>query len=67
MKRGILILTFGLLAAAIGYCCVYRASTSSARNLQKSERPELAWLKQEFKLSESEFQRVSELHAGYLP
>ena len=55
VKRGVLIFTFGLLAAAVGYCCVYRASTSFARSLQKSDRPELAWLQQEFNLNDAEF------------
>ena len=67
MKRGVLILLFGLVAAAAAYGCIYFACTSSARNLKHSEKPELAWLKQEFHLSEPEFKRVSELHASYLP
>jgi hypothetical protein len=66
MKRGVLILLFGLVAAAAAYGCIYFACTSSARNLQKSDKPELAWLKEEFKLSDTEFKRVSELHAAYL-
>ena len=40
---------------------------SPARSLQQSDKPELAWLKEEFKLSDAEFKRVSELHAAYLP
>ena len=67
MKRGVLILLFGLVAAAAAYGCIYFACTSSARNLQRSDRPELAWLKQEFNLSDAEFKRISELHASYLP
>ena len=53
--------------AAVAYCCVYRASTSFARSLQKSDQPELAWLQHEFNLNNAEFERVSELHAAYLP
>ena len=67
VKRGVLILLFGLLAAAVAYCCVYRASTSAARSLKQSDKPELAWLKEEFRLSDAEFKRVAELHAAYLP
>jgi hypothetical protein len=29
--------------------------------------PELAWLKREFKLSDAEFARISQLHAAYMP
>ena len=67
MKRGVLILVLGLLAAGAAYGCVYFACTSSARSLEHSDRPELAWLKEEFKLSDAEFNRISELHAAYLP
>jgi hypothetical protein len=67
MKRGLLILVFGLIAAAAAYSCIYLACTASARNLQRSDKPELAWLKEEFNLSDAEFKRVSELHTTYLP
>lgn len=58
---------FGLIAAAAAYGCIYFICTASARSLQRSDRPELAWLKEEFKLSDAEFKRVSEFHAAYLP
>jgi CHASE3 domain sensor protein len=67
MKRGVFIFVFGLVLAAVACSCVYFACTASARTLQRSERPELAWLKDEFNLSDAEFQRISELHAAYLP
>jgi hypothetical protein len=67
MKKGVLILALGLMAAAVAYGCVYLGCTSCARNLERSNRPELAWLKDEFRLNDSEFKRVSELHAAYLP
>lgn len=67
MKRGLVILFFGLIAAAAAYSCIYLTCTASARNMQRSDKPELAWLKAEFNLSEAEFKRVSELNAAYLP
>jgi hypothetical protein len=67
VKRGVLILVLGLLLAATAYGCVYFACTSCARSLEHSDKPELAWLKDEFGLSNAEFRRVSELHAAYLP
>jgi hypothetical protein len=67
VKRGVLILVLGLLLAATAYGCVYFACTSCARSLEHSDKPELAWLKDEFGLSDAEFRRVSELHAAYLP
>src|SRR5258706_76082 len=67
MKRGLFILMFGLVAAAAAYGCIYFACTAPARNMQRSQKPELAWLKEEFKLSDAEFKRVAGLHAAYLP
>src|SRR6266576_1008353 len=67
MKKGVLILVFGVVAAAAAYGCIYFACTASARSLQRSDKPELAWLKEEFNLSDADFKRVSELHAAYLP
>jgi hypothetical protein len=67
MKKGVLILVLGLIAAAAAYGCVYFVCMSPARSLQQSDKPELAWLKEEFKLDDVEFKGVSELHAAYLP
>jgi hypothetical protein len=33
----------------------------------RNHQPELAWLKHEFNLSDSQFARISQLHEGYLP
>src|SRR5205809_151181 len=67
MKRGLLILVLGLVVAATAYGCVYFVCTASARSLQRSDKPELAWLKEQFNLGDTEFKRISELHAAYLP
>jgi len=67
MKKGLFILLLGLAVAAAAYGCVYFACTSSARRLAQGSKPELAWLREEFNLSDSEFKRISELHAAYLP
>ena len=67
MKKGILILVLSFVAAAAAYGCVYFVCTASARSLQQSDQPELAWFKEEFNLSDADFKRASELHATYLP
>lgn len=67
MKKGLLILILGFAAAAAAYGCVYFVCMSSARALQQSEKPELAWLREEFNLSDADLERVSDLHAAYLP
>jgi hypothetical protein len=67
MKKGLVILILGLAIAVAGYGIVYFASTAPARSLEHCQQPELAWLKVEFHLDDAEFQRISALHAAYLP
>ncbi len=67
MRRGFLILSLGLIAAIASYYSIYLAGTSGPRTLLQSRQPELAWLKQEFQLSEPEFARLSQLHNAYQP
>ena len=67
MKRALLILVVATFGGIAAYAWAYRSCTSECRALLASEKPELTWLKEEFKLSDSEFKKVSELHASYLP
>jgi hypothetical protein len=67
MKRGGFILLLGLLLGAAGFSGFYYLGTASSRSLMQEPQPELAWLKQEFKLSDAEFARISQMHAAYLP
>jgi hypothetical protein len=67
MRRGLTILCCGLAAAALAYGAIYFSATAGLRAERHAGAPELQWLKQEFKLGDAEFQRISELHAGYLP
>src|SRR5512138_362148 len=67
MKKGAAILLLGLLLGVAGFSGIYFFGTSSCREMMREPEPELAWLKQEFKLSDAEFARISELHAAYLP
>jgi hypothetical protein len=67
MRRGLTIVCCGLAAAALAYGAIYFSATAGLRAERRADAPELLWLKQEFKLGDAEFQRISELHAGYLP
>jgi len=67
MKRNLLILMLGLLMCVAAGFAVYRTCSASHRAMLREAAPELAWLKQEFGLSDAEFSRISELHAAYLP
>lgn len=67
MKRSAVILLLGLLLATSGFLSFYYLGTASCRGMLREPQPELAWLKKEFKLTDAEFARISELHAAYLP
>ena len=67
MKRGMIILLTGVALSLCAYCGFYFAGTASHRAMLESTAPELTWLKNEFKLSEAEFNSITDLHAAYLP
>jgi hypothetical protein len=67
MKRAGLILLICLAVAVAAYRGVYSSCTVSTRAMLKSDQPELAWLKTEFKLNDVEFKLVENLHAAYRP
>lgn len=66
MKRAVVIVVAGLLAAFTGYCALYYCATKKHREMMESPAPELAWLKSEFRLSDEEFERIAKLHEGYM-
>jgi Spy/CpxP family protein refolding chaperone len=67
MKRAVAILLVGVLAAVAGYGLFYYFGMQPQRALLESPAPELAWLRKEFHLSAAEFERVAQLHDGYMP
>jgi len=67
MNKGVAILLLGVLLCAAAFGSLYYLGTSSCRNMMCQPQPELAWLKKEFDLSDTEFTRIAQLHAAYLP
>jgi hypothetical protein len=68
MKRALTILCAGIAAGVLAYSTIYLWATAPCRAAMCGGSPsELLWLKEEFKLNDAEFQRISDLHAGYLP
>ena len=67
MKRIGIILVSGLLVGAVGFFCGYLPRTKTARGMEHSSRPELAWMKQEYHLTEAQFNEIASLHAAYMP
>jgi len=66
MKRAWVILLAGLFLACAAYFCSYYAGTARSHRLEGSGTPELAWLKEEFHLTDAEFARIKQMHEGYL-
>jgi hypothetical protein len=67
MKKSALILLLGLLVSTVAFSGFYYLGTASCREMMREPKPELAWLKKEFHLSDAEFTRISQMHAAYLP
>jgi Spy/CpxP family protein refolding chaperone len=67
MKSAIVILAAGLVLCAAAFCGFYYAGTAPHRGLRHEQTPELAWLKNEFKLSDAEWSRITKLHEAYQP
>jgi hypothetical protein len=67
MNKGGMILLAGLVVCAAAFCGVYYRGTAPMREAMSAPQPELAWLKQEFNLSDTEFARITRLHQAYLP
>ncbi len=66
MKRSWFILVAGLFAALAAYFTFYFLSIANYQSLERSPEPELAWLKREFHLSDTEFARICQMHQAYL-
>jgi hypothetical protein len=72
MKRGPWIILAALLAAIVGFVITQRSCcdvvmTNTAPHDGSSRLPELEWLRHEFKLTDAQFAKVSELHLAYRP
>jgi hypothetical protein len=67
MRKAIFILFGGLAVGCLAVCLAYWAHTSSLRQIQGRKSSELIWLKQEFRVTEEAFIKISQLHENYLP
>jgi len=60
------VLLAGLLIAGAAYWGTYRAGTAACHTLERSNTPELAWLKEQFHLGDAEYGRIVQMHETYL-
>ncbi len=66
MKRSWFILVAGLVVALAAYFTFYFLSIANYQSLERGPEPELAWLKREFLLGDTEFARICQMHQAYL-
>jgi hypothetical protein len=67
MKKGGLILLLGLILGTAGFSGFYYFGMAPARQMMQQPEPELAWLKKEFHIGDTEFARIVQMHEAYLP
>jgi len=66
VKRSTSILLLGIVLAVGAYFAFYYASTARSRRMERTAAPELAWLQDQFHLTDAEFARVRQMHEAYL-
>jgi hypothetical protein len=67
VQKGLFILILAIVAALGGYAIYYRAATAPAATMLSKPAGEMEWLKREYRLSDSQFARIQELHREYAP
>jgi hypothetical protein len=68
MKRGVLILLLALFAGFVSFCAMrWHQSAGHHSGIVLDVMPELEWLRNELKLSDEQFSKVSALHVAYRP
>lgn len=67
MKRSPVILLLALVAGVAVFVASYVLAQRLCVKHVASLADDLAWLRQEFRLSDAELSRIRELHQGYLP
>ena len=66
MKRGLLIILIGLALGVAGGFAAYFTRTAPQRAILCSDEPEMAWLKNEFRLTDTQFAAVQKMHEHYM-
>ena len=67
MKRSVVILLIATVAGAAAFCLIRSQKLTDRQHVMLDSMPELTWVKSELKLSDGQFQKVSDLHAAYRP
>ena len=66
-KRSLITVALALAACSVMFVVSYQIATRLCDKQMSSSADDLAWLRQEFRLTDVEMGRVRELHEGYMP
>ncbi|MEI8343059.1 MAG: hypothetical protein WCH43_16165 [Verrucomicrobiota bacterium] len=67
MKKNLILLAALLLLALGGSIAYYHFATAGMASMLCKTDGEMDWLRQEFKLTDAQFEKISALHAAYRP
>lgn len=67
MNRSILILLIAAASALAGYALYFNSATAPAKAMLREPAGELTWLRQEFRLSDAQFEHIAKMHRDYAP
>jgi hypothetical protein len=67
MKRSLAIVLLGVALGGASYGFLVGKQAAAIRELERTCGPELAWIKTEFQLDDTAFERVRSLHEAYKP
>lgn len=67
MKRAFLILFIAVAVSALGYFVSYKIATRSAKTCLACPDSGMAWLRNEYHLSDAQFAKIAQMHEDYRP
>lgn len=67
MKKGVLILVLAIMAGVGAFCFMRSHRIVASHGVVLDSMPELAWIRSDLKLTDSELAKVTELHLAYRP
>ncbi len=65
--RGLVILLVAAVIAIAGYTIYYGSATAKAKAMLREPAGQMEWLRQEFRLSDAQFERIEKMHREYAP
>lgn len=67
MKKGFLVLVLAIVAGVAAFGLMRSHKIEASRGALLDNMPELAWIRSDLKLTDSQFAKVTDLHVAYRP